>query len=163
MQIRKAERANWLRTMHENYGSGFDRLIAKVTFKDLCWIWNGKKDGDGYGVTFTNGKPEKAHRKMFSMAKGKIGDGLCVRHVCDNPSCVSPLHLITGTHLENMRDRALRGRGADLKGENNGRSKITANDAQLIRCSDLSLGVLARRYGLSKTAIRYIKIGKNWR
>lgn len=32
-------------------------------------------------------------------------------HTCDQPHCCNPLHLVGGTHLENMQDKELKGRG----------------------------------------------------
>ena len=52
----------------------------------------------------------KAHRVSYEMANGPIPDGLIIRHKCDNPNCVNPKHLESGTQKDNMLDASFRGR-----------------------------------------------------
>lgn len=52
----------------------------------------------------------KAHRYAYEYYKGEIPKGLIIRHVCDNPRCVNPDHLMAGTHKENVHDMMTRGR-----------------------------------------------------
>jgi hypothetical protein len=44
------------------------------------------------------------------LAWGPVPPGKIVRHTCDNPPCVNPLHLMNGTSADNSRDMVLRGR-----------------------------------------------------
>ena len=37
------------------------------------------------------------------MTNGSIPDDLEIMHICHNPPCVNPAHLIAGTHSENMQ------------------------------------------------------------
>jgi hypothetical protein len=105
---------------------------------------------------------ELAHRKIYETFFGADLTDKVVRHKCDNPGCINPYHLIEGTQADNVRDRVERKRSA--VGDDNGRSKLTREQAQRImedtttRSSDL-----ARAYGVSHKAIRLIRQGKNWR
>lgn len=78
----------------------------------LCWPWIGRRNAAGYGVfdTFLDGD-RMAHRVAWVIEHGPILDGLFVCHSCDNPRCVRPSHLWLGTHSDNMRDMAAKGRG----------------------------------------------------
>lgn len=96
-----------------------ERFWAKVDIKnkDECWYWLGSiiwKDSIEvryqYGRFSAGGKRYKAHRVSFVITYGGIPDSHVVRHECDNPKCVNPHHLITGTQLENDMDRTIRGR-----------------------------------------------------
>lgn len=137
------------------------RFWSKVDKSGECWEWRAHAR-KGYGSIKVNGKAMYAHRLSWEMQNGSIPDGLKVLHRCDNPLCVNPAHLFIGTQKDNMEDRESKGRGADRRGNKNGRSKIPAESIPAIMASTESLSGLAARYGVSKTAIRYIRIRKNW-
>ena len=85
------------------------RFMAAVTKTDTCWLWTGATNGR-YGHIQVNGKTAVAPRVAYTLFRGPIPQGLFVLHSCDNPLCVNPEHLRTGTHRENMRDMVERGR-----------------------------------------------------
>lgn len=92
-----------------------NRFFEKVAKTSDCWAWLAGKDKDGYGKIKINGKTLQAHRVSWVIHNGCIPEGLSVLHVCDNPSCVNPKHLFTGTTLDNMRDRDAKGRNFQNK------------------------------------------------
>lgn len=148
-----------------------EKFWSKVDRSGDCWIWRGEHHNLGYGVVRVKGqKRVLAHRMSVWLATGKKPSQQSeVCHTCDNPPCVRPSHLYVGTHADNMRDMAVRGRahGGGLKGERNGRAKLNRAQVDEIRAKwnagDGTLTSLGRDYGVSYVAIRYIVQGKLWK
>jgi hypothetical protein len=133
---------------------------------DKCWEWQGSRDALGYGHTSFHSKATNAHRLSWFLVHG-VWPATLLRHKCDNPPCVNPNHLEEGTMADNCRDRDERGRGA--KGEKAGRAKISEADVIEIRriykrrSRQFGTGALARRYGLSVSAMGSIVRRVSWR
>jgi hypothetical protein len=113
------------------------------------------------------GKPKRtiaAHRLSFCMHYGDLPARAVVRHRCDNEGCVNPKHLILGTQLDNMADRAERGRTAALRGERNPRAKLTTSQVREIRQKYVpytkSATELAKRFGVSRRVIAFVVGGR---
>ena len=99
------------------HGSLAKRLKAH-TRKDRtsdCVLWTGHRDPGGYGRMTLPGTTRGAHRVAWEVAHGPIPEGMLVLHTCDNPRCCNPEHLKLGTHADNMRHKAERGRGRGAK------------------------------------------------
>lgn len=71
--------------------------------KDGCWIWQGKRDSDGYGGVRVGLKFKRAHRVSYEMETGEDITGLDIDHLCHIRACVNPAHLEAVTHKENMQ------------------------------------------------------------
>ena len=104
--------------------------------------------------------PISAHRAAYVAAYGPLEEGVVVRHKCDNPACCNPLHLETGTHADNVRDRVLRDRSA--KGSRNGRAKVTESIVRQIRAGQTPAREWAERLGMTAQQVNNIRKGRSW-
>lgn len=145
--------------------SDAERFWSKVDKRapDECWPWQGTIIDSGYGVMLFKGKPTRAHRIAFFLARGRMPTAQGC-HTCDNRRCVNDAHIFDGTPLANNRDKIAKGRAPD--GVQHGRAKL--NDATVIAIrAEYARGNvrqidLARKYGVSKAAIWYALHGKTW-
>ena len=145
--------------------------VAVPADVDACWEWRGKRNAKGYGLIAVDGRFLRAHRVVLQLCSGKAPPAsLMSCHTCDNPRCVSPLHLFLGTNADNQADMRAKGRGyvphgKQLRGEDHPRAKLTARQVRAIRAA-LERGAcaadLARRFGVSASRISSIRHGRAW-
>lgn len=95
-------------TIYKTKESWFDNTIPEPNTG--CWLWIHSVNNKGYGRLLFNGTVKLAHRVSHELFKGKIPDGLIVRHICHNPLCCNPNHLLTGTAKDNADDMVKAGR-----------------------------------------------------
>jgi hypothetical protein len=138
--------------------------------EDECWIWVGssKNKKSGYGSFWDNETKRSllAHRVSYLLFVGLIPQGKLVMHSCDNQKCVNPKHLSLGTHKLNGEDKAIKGRAARnaFFGENNPKSKLTAERVKFIReHPEIGHKQIADMWGLSPNCIRGVRIGRTWK
>jgi hypothetical protein len=130
-----------------------------------CWIWQRSfRCKFGYGDAFYQKKRQLAHRMAYEIFVGEIPEGLCVLHKCDVGSCCNPEHLFLGNHLVNAQDRVSKGRSNTPKGEANGMAKLTKNITIEIRriANSVTISSMAKRYGVSRRAIKFVLEGATW-
>jgi hypothetical protein len=85
----------------------------KPRSEDDCILWKRATAGRGYGYFREGGKAQYIHRRSFEAFYGPLREGQFVMHTCDEPACYNPLHLVAGTHEDNMRDMASKGRASN--------------------------------------------------
>ena len=143
-----------------------------------CWNWTGPLNRKGYGeiggvvidgVRYAErGRKMLAHRVSWLLFRGEIpaneaAHGSVVMHVCDNPSCVNPEHLLIGTQADNVKDMIQKGRkvaGAwqKAKGVEHFRSAFKNQaDIDLICSTRRNTKALAERFGVDISTIKRIR------
>jgi hypothetical protein len=95
-------------------------IINKVKVVNDCWVWVGDKWTNGYGRAYVAGKSFRAHRLLYEYwFDTVIPENIYACHSCDNKVCVNPYHIFLGTHSDNMKDAAKKGRLFCPKGSKN--------------------------------------------
>jgi HNH endonuclease len=138
-------------------------LEHRVTKSGCHEIISHRKGMDGYVQIRVGGKKVRAHRYIYELNFGVIQNGFVIRHICDNPICINPQHLLEGTPQDNANDCVSRGRST--RGVKNGRCKLSPQEVRNILklTGKLTLREAARRYGVSATHIMYIQKGISWK
>lgn len=140
-------------------------FLADLGPGDECFPWPGRTTGKNasfmYGTLRVGGKIVAAHRWVYESLVGSIPDGEKVCHRCDNPPCVRPDHLFTGTQKVNIQDAVSKGRMAS--GERSGRAKVSDAEVERIRAlrvAGVKLKPIAEAFGLSESHVANITKGR---
>jgi hypothetical protein len=144
------------------------RFLAKIDRSGECWRWTAAvtapnhKARCGYGVFKLGGKQRYAHRIACQVAHGDPGERH-VLHRCDDPRCVRPSHMFTGTHADNMADKVAKGR--QVRGVAHWSARLTESQVLDI-VSRATAGErqvdLATEFSVGRTAINHIVVGRTW-
>lgn len=136
-----------------------------------CIEFTNKPNSDGYGIVCSTGPMARfygehlIHRIVWTHYNGPIPGGLCVMHSCDNRLCCNIKHLSTGTRADNNRDRDVKGRQADVRGEKNPFTSLTNSDVyNILSLNGLATGPeVAKAYNIDRSAITKIWRGVSWK
>lgn len=71
-----------------------------------CWLWDRGVDRRGYGRLSFLAKPHLAHVVAYESRFGRVPRGREVHHICRQPSCVNPDHLVALTPEQHRRVHA---------------------------------------------------------
>lgn len=148
----------------------WSKVDIKTTTKD-CWNWTGAKKPSGYGNVRINKKYYSSHRVAFELSTGPIPEEMLVCHICDNPSCCNPAHLMLGTIKSNSMDMLIKNRQkkpeSAARGTQNGNSKLDDTKVTEIRAKYLNKEAnqyqLAEQYGITQSAVGALLRRKTWR
>ena len=139
-----------------------DKLKPELN-QEGCIEWNGTLSKSGYGLIAIGGKHNKkifAHRWSVGFINGgEIPPSeVLVLHKCDNPLCVRPSHLFTGSHRDNADDKVNKGRQPTVFGN----AKLNWNIVDEIRSSNEQGTILANKFQVSKSTISEIRNNRIW-
>ncbi len=146
------------------------RFWEKVSTKDNneCWEWIGTTIKGGYGRLQYRKNKILAHRLSYIIHYGNPpSDKPYICHKCNNPSCVNPNHLYTGTQKDNMKQMFNEHRAnRKQNGENNNASKKTLREVNEIRKLWLdgkySQHTIAKMFDVSNSLINKIVNNVVW-
>jgi hypothetical protein len=146
-----------------------ERFWPKVikTSDGGCWLWTAATNQRGYGVINLGPRGSGialAHRVAWQLCGyPAISDGLFLCHKCDQPACVNPDHLFTGTHNENMADMMRKGRS--VRGEDRADAKLSAADVREVFALSkrgVSQYRIADQFGVCQPHISRVLSGQVW-
>jgi predicted DNA-binding protein (UPF0251 family) len=144
--------------------------LTPLTANGECVNFSGKSrtgHNGSYGCAYdpVRKKKVRAHRLAFERAHGWLPS--VVMHACDNPLCINPDHLFAGTVTQNNKDRAIKGRNADVNGEKNPQAKLTRQDVEQIRSlysvGNVSYQELAKKFNVHRSTIGSIVRMQRWK
>lgn len=136
--------------------------VASAT--DECIIWPYFIGRNGYGKVPLNGRSHYVHRVVLERAAGPAPrPGMLAAHlpvICHNRACVNPRHLRWATPKQNMDDRVID--GTHHRGEHHHGAKLTAVQVLAIFRDGRTHQAIADEYGVTRTTITMIKLGRTW-
>lgn len=91
---------------HNTYGVKTPENVIKSKInidENGCWIWNGYRRKNGYGVLTFKNKRYSSHRFSYQTFKGEIKKGMYICHKCNVPFCVNPDHLYQDSQKGNLK------------------------------------------------------------
>lgn len=136
-----------------------------------CILWTGATTRQGYPIYKPYGCGcTLVRRRVYELTTGPLETRVPIATTCDEKLCINPAHLKKTTASAVGAKAGARGawsgkaRGAKIAAAKRAKSsKITMDDARVIRMSDESGPVLAARYDVNRSVINGIKAGTRWR
>lgn len=150
---------------HPRYEISKDGIIRNAKTKAIKSQYIGSTGY--YMVSFSydgKTKPQRVHRLLAMTYLDNDGSRDCVNHIDGDKLNNSLSNLEWCTHAENMKHAFSTGL-ANNTGENNGQSKLTEGQVVEIKrliASGKSQYKIAAEYGVSRSCILGIKLGRLW-
>lgn len=103
------------------------------------------------------------HRLVLQTFVGPCPQGMECRHLDGNPANNHVDNLKWGTHKENMQDTIRHGHQVNNSGANHPRAKLTWEQVEEIRSSELSRCALAKRFNVCVGVIDNVVMYKSYK
>ena len=140
-----------------------DRVLLTIKVDTItgCWNWIGSiNKQSGRGRLKVKCRTTVAYRASYEAFIGDIPFGKMVCHTCDNPLCVNPWHLFTGSAKDNIQDSVRKNRHP--KHERHNKAKLTMKIADDIRARKLTAKQYASIYEIHWSSVYNIWRGVTW-
>ncbi len=136
-----------------------NKILSYTVPENDCLVWTRCLNTDGYPRAVVDGNFNgKVHRVVYELATGEDITGLVIRHTCDNPRCINPVHLVKGTLVDNVNDRTERNRA---------NAKVTPDQVRAIRelykTGKFTQEKIGFMFNLNPRTISSIVLGRHWR
>jgi hypothetical protein len=111
----------------------------------VCWPFQGATLQFGHG-SFKSPAGRVAHRYAWALQAARLPTSEeVVRHICDNPICCNPGHLIIGSQADNVDDMISRGRAGFKKDHCRNGHPLTADNVILRKSGERRCRSCCRR------------------
>ena len=146
-----------------------DHEMSTTVRREGCLITLRAVDRDGYRSIWHAGKRRRLHRMMLERKIGRpLQANKHTRHLCNQPGCINPDHLLEGSAHENYMDRIQS--GTQTKKQHRGEyarwTKLSENDVQQIRTEYASGNTtyrkLATKYSVHRGTIDHVINRRTW-
>lgn len=154
----------------ETIAKRLDARIDKSGGPESCWTYQKQRLPSGYGMmsVFSSrdahgrqrSRANYAHRIAYVLHNRCLPEGGHVLHVCDNPPCANPAHLIAGTQKQNVADAIAKGRAflSPICVATDPRRRIRYTNEQVLGILDLTAGGvrvrdICSRLGVSRNLV----------
>jgi transposase len=149
----------------DNFTTVSPRFLGEIQ-DNGCIIFQGGKDGSGYGRYWKNGKLKSVTRAVLAEKLGyELSTYMDACHTCDTPSCINPEHLWAGTRTQNLLDASQKER-TQGKSHPLSNAKLDWKKVREIR-QKLAAGErmkdVAEAYGVTPATIHTIKYHLTWK
>ena len=135
-------------------------IEGEFDLKTGCINWQGSKLKNGYARKWIEGKTVLVHRLVLeSKIPGFLDSGYFACHICDNPSCINPAHLVAGTAAENTQQMMGRDRKTPRRKSIPGIGKLSIEQLREIQRKYLAGTIkshLIKEYGVQYDTITKI-------
>jgi hypothetical protein len=147
----------------------FWAAVEKSAGPEACWPWmKARYKPWGYGAIQWQKQVTHAHRVALLLTAGEPPEGKPLGlHLCDNPPCCNPRHLVWGNQTENQAQMWARGRGIPhgQPGMTHPRATLSDDDVRTMRTlyPTMTLRQIGERFQVHKATVGKIINRKAWR
>jgi hypothetical protein len=149
--------------LHQVDVGALQRISARAYHAADCVETTYSTDRCGYAVFSIGGLRTQIARYLTAIKEGISYEDYSwqSRHTCDNPRCINPAHLISGTAADNANDKVERGRST--RGEKSASAKLTVLDVIALRLfPQVPATVFAEWFGVTARAAQQARSGATW-